>query len=134
MSSLNKHSIMGYVVRDPEIKETANGKKFAKFSVVTNRTYKTQDGEKKEIPTFHNVACFGSLAELVEKYVTKGKLLYVEGPNEKSTYEVDGVKKEYSQLMAEKVVFCGNNGGNQNQDPKKESSVTLDDWGDDIPF
>ncbi len=80
MASLNKIMIIGNCGRDPELRMTPNGKPVASFSVAVNRTYTPSDGgERKEETEWFNIVAWNRLAETCQKYLTKGRLVYVEG-------------------------------------------------------
>lgn len=79
MRTVNKVILIGNVTRDPIVKTTEWGKKVALFTVATNRYFKTSTWEQKSEAEFNNCVAWGNLADRVEKYLVKGKLLYVEG-------------------------------------------------------
>ena len=79
MRTVNKVTLIGNVTRDPAVKTTESGKKMALFTIATNRYYKTADWENKSESEFHNCVVWGNLAERVEKFLLKGKLIYAEG-------------------------------------------------------
>jgi len=74
MSTLkNKVQLIGNVGNEPEITNLESGKKVAKFSIATNESYKDSNGEKVTNTQWHNIVAWGKIAEIVEKYVGKGK-------------------------------------------------------------
>ena len=75
----NKVQLIGNVGREPEIVNLESGKKLAKFSVATNENYKNASGERVTDTQWHNIIAWGKTAELIEKYVNKGKEVGVEG-------------------------------------------------------
>lgn len=78
--SLNRASLIGNVGKDPEIRITQSGNKVANFSIATSESWKDKTtGEKKEKTDWHNIVVWGNLADIVEKYVSKGDKLMVEG-------------------------------------------------------
>ncbi len=79
MRTINKVILIGNVTRDPLIKDTEGGKKIAMFTIATNRYFKTADGENKSEAEFHNCVAWGALAERVEQFLLKWKLVYLEG-------------------------------------------------------
>ena len=79
MRSVNKVVLVGNITRDPKMKETANGQKMTSFGIATNRLWTTKDKEQHNLPEFHEIIAWSKLAELCEKYLSKGKLVYVEG-------------------------------------------------------
>ena len=76
---LNKLQIIGRVGKQPEIRYTGDNKAIANLSLAVSEKYKDKQGQPKEKTEWINVVFFGKLAEIVEKYVDKGQLLYVEG-------------------------------------------------------
>ncbi len=76
---INKVILVGNLGKDPEVRHLENGSVVAKFSVATNERYKDKSGETKTITEWHDVVVWRKLAEIAEKYLTKGKLVYVEG-------------------------------------------------------
>jgi single-strand DNA-binding protein len=98
--SVNKVILIGNVGKDPEIKSFDNGGKVANFSIATSESWKDkQSGERKEKTDWHNVAVFGQLADIVERYVKKGSKLYVEGKLSTRTYEKDGEKRYVTEVV-----------------------------------
>ena len=79
--SINKVILLGRLGADPEIRMSQDGKKIAKFSLATSESWKDkQSGEKKEKTEWHKVIIFSSgLADITEKYLKKGSLIYIEG-------------------------------------------------------
>ena len=75
----NKVQLIGNVGREPEIVNLESGKKLAKFSVATNENYKNASGERVTDTQWHNIVAWGKTAELIEKYVNKGKEVGIEG-------------------------------------------------------
>lgn len=78
MRSVNKVILMGNLTRDPSVKTTPNGRTVVTFTLATNREW-VSNGERQSLAEFHNVAVWGRLAEVCEKFLKKGKLIYVEG-------------------------------------------------------
>ncbi len=114
----NKVQLIGNLGQEPEVKETANGKKFAKFSLATSETYKNQAGEKVTDTQWHNVILWGKTAEIAEKYLRKGTQCAVEGKIVYSTYEDEkGNKKYYTQIEGHELLLLG----------KKENTASLEE-------
>lgn len=101
--SLNKVMLIGRLGRDPETKQTPNTT-VCKFSVATD------DGTKeKPETTWHNITCFGKLADVCARYLLKGRSVYVEGRIQISKYEKDGVQKTSIDIIAQSVQFLSDN-------------------------
>lgn len=111
MSSLNKVQLIGNVGKDPEVTSFDNGSKVAKFTLATSEKYTDKSGQKQERTDWHNIVAWGPQADLVEKYVTKGRQLYIEGQIRNRSWEQDGVKKFATDINCSTLLFIGNNGG-----------------------
>lgn len=79
MASLNKVILIGRIGRDPELKYTTSGQAVASLSVATDEGYTGKDGQKVEKTEWHRVTAWGKQAEFCGKYLTKGRVVYVEG-------------------------------------------------------
>lgn len=79
MASLNKIMVIGNCGRDPELRMTPNGKPVASFSVAVNRGFTGASGEREEQTEWFNIVAWNRLAEICQQYLTKGRLVYVEG-------------------------------------------------------
>lgn len=102
MRGVNKVMLIGNVGENPDIRMTSSGSKVANFSLATNRKYKD-----KETTDWHRITCFGKLADIVEQWVHKGDPLYVEGRNEYSTTEHEGVTRYWTDIVANELVMLG---------------------------
>ena len=106
MPSLNKVTIIGNVGNDPEMRFTPNGKPVTSFSVATNWVYTTPEGERKQETEWFNVVVWNRLAEQCNQFLTKGRLVYVEGRLRSHTWESqDGEKRFRNEIVADKVTF-----------------------------
>lgn len=104
----NHVSLIGNVGMTPEIREFEKGRKMARFSVATKDFYKNQKGERVEDTTWHNIVCFGVKVDTIEKYVTKGQLIAIEGKLVNNSYEdKDGNKKYSTQINLNDFFFLG---------------------------
>lgn len=104
---LNKAQVIGHVGNVPKVNSINNGQsKVVSFSVATTeKGYTTQSGVKVEDRTeWHNIVCFGKLADIVEKFVTKGSKLYIEGKMRTRSYENrNGVKVSVMEINADSI-------------------------------
>ena len=106
MNSLNKVQLIGNLTAIPEVKETPNGQKVANFSIATNRTWKDASGTKQEQVEFHNIVIWGSLAGIVEQYVTKGQKVYIEGRLQTRSWDdPTGAKKYRTEIVGENIIM-----------------------------
>jgi single-strand DNA-binding protein len=104
----NKVQLIGNLGNDPEITNLESGRKLAKLVIATNETYKNDKGEKVTDTQWHNVIAWGKTAELIEKYVTKGKEIAVEGKLTHRSYEdKNGEKRYFTEVVASELLLLG---------------------------
>ena len=104
----NSVQLVGNVGQDPEIKNLEGGKKVANFSIATNESYKNEKGEKVDQTEWHRVSAWGKTAEIIEKYVSKGKEIAIEGKLTHRSYDdKDGVKRYITEVLANEVLLLG---------------------------
>ncbi|MBI4993437.1 single-stranded DNA-binding protein [Candidatus Wolfebacteria bacterium] len=104
--NLNKVFIIGNLTRDPELRSLPSGIPVASFGVATNRVWKNQQGQKQEDVQFHNIVVFGKQAELVNQYLGKGRMVFVEGRIQTRNWDAqDGAKKTRTEIIAERIQF-----------------------------
>jgi len=105
----NKVQLFGNLGNDPEIINLESGKKLAKFSIATNESYKNANGEKVTDTQWHNVIAWGKTAEIIEKYVTKGKEVAIEGKLTSRSYETkEGEKRYITEVVCNELLMLGN--------------------------
>ena len=109
MSTLkNKVQLIGNVGNAPEIKSLESGKKVANFSIATNEFYKNLNGEKVQNTQWHNIVAWGKIAEIVEKFVGKGKEVAIEGKLTSRSYETEAGEKRYvTEVVASEILLLG---------------------------
>lgn len=109
MSTLrNKVQLIGHVGQAPTITELDNGKKVVRLSVATNESYKDSKGEKQTNTNWHNLVAWGKTADIIEKYVTKGKEIAIEGKLTSRSYEdKDGVKRYVTEVVVSEILLLG---------------------------
>ena len=100
MPNLNRVQIIGRVGRDPEERFTKNGTGFVFFSMAVDRRWKGRDGESRKETDWFNVEAWGKLAEVCKNYVTKGRLLFVEGRMRTDRYEHEGETRYFTKVIA----------------------------------
>ena len=104
----NKVQLIGHVGQDPEIKNLDGGKKVANLTIATNDSYKNEKGEKVEQTEWHKVVAWGKTAEIIEKYVTKGKEIAIEGKLTHRSYDnKNGEKRYITEVVANDVLLLG---------------------------
>lgn len=111
MASFNKIIIVGYLGRDPELRYTPNGTAVCEFSVATTEKRKDQGGDQIEMTTWFRVSVWGKQGEIANQYLTKGKLVYVEGRLRQEEYnDRDGNKRTALRVHANDIQFLGSRG------------------------
>lgn len=137
MGSLNKVQLIGRLGKDVEIRKTQAGDSVANISIATTEKYKDKtSGEYKELTEWHSISAFGKLAEIMEKYLTKGKEVYIEGSLKTQKWkDANGVEKYKTFIKADQLILLGGKtestpSTNQPQKPP----ANLADMDDDIPF
>jgi single-strand DNA-binding protein len=107
MAGINRVILVGHLGKDPEVKSVESGIKVARFSLATTESYKDKNGERKEITEWHNIVCWRNLAEIAEKYLVKGKLLYLEGKIRSRSWEDNGIKRYSIEIVADGFTMLG---------------------------
>lgn len=107
MSTLrNKVQLIGHVGQEPEIVTFESGKKMAKFSMATNDIYKNAKGEKVEDTQWHHIVAWGKTVDIIEKYVTKGKEVGIDGKLTTKTLDgKDGNKRYFTQVVCNELLL-----------------------------
>ncbi len=110
---VNKAFLLGNLGRDPEVRSTSSGQPVANFPVATSRKWKDRDGQLQEQTEWHNVVCFGRLAEIAGQYLTKGKQIFVEGRIQTRSWDDrnTGEKRYRTEVVAENFQMLGSRGG-----------------------
>jgi len=104
----NKIQLIGFLGNTPEVKNTENGKKLANFRMATNEVYYNGQGEKVTETTWHNAVAWGKLADIAEKYLTKGSEVIVEGKLVNRSYtNKDDAKKYFSEVHVNELMMLG---------------------------
>jgi len=151
MASFNKVILLGNLTRDPETRVTASGVTICKLALATSRVYVTKDGERREDTTFVDIDAFGKQAEVITKYMRKGRPLMVEGRLKFDQWESpEGQKRSKLGVVLENFQFVGGRDDDdssssnyeQNSPPKRETnpvneadvSSDNDNFDDDVPF
>jgi single-strand DNA-binding protein len=104
----NRVQLIGRVGQDPEVKNLEGGKKVATITIATNDVYYKDNGDKVEQTEWHRVTAWGKTAEIIEKYVTKGKEIAIEGKLTHRSYEdKNGEKRYVTDIVVSEVLLLG---------------------------
>lgn len=115
MSGINKVILVGHLGKDPEIRHMEGGVTKASFPLATSEYY-TKDGQRVELTEWHNIVVWRGLADVAEKYLHKGKLVYVEGKlRTRSWDDKDGNKRYITEVVADNFTMLGRRSDYDNQ-------------------
>ncbi len=104
----NKVQLIGNAGADPEIKIFEAGKKLARLTIATNESYTNDKGERVTDTQWHTVTAWGKTAEIIEKYVTKGKELAIEGKLTHRSYDdKNGERRYITEVVVSDVLLLG---------------------------
>jgi single-strand DNA-binding protein len=104
----NTVQLIGHVGQEPEIKTFDGGKKVANITMATNEVYYKENGDKVEKTEWHKVKAWGKVAEIIEKYVNKGKEICIEGKSTYSDYlDKNGEKRYVTEIVANDILLLG---------------------------
>jgi single-strand DNA-binding protein len=104
----NKVQLIGNLGNDPEIINLESGKTLAKFAIATNESYTNTKGEKVTDTQWHNVVAWGKTAQIIEKYVTKGKEVAIEGKLTSRSYDdKEGNKRYITEVVCNELLMLG---------------------------
>lgn len=145
MAGINKVILVGHLGKTPELRHLDGDVCVTSFPLATSETYNNKDGKKIEQTEWHNIVMWRRLAEIAVKYLTKGRLVYIEGKLRTRTYEDKGGIRRYTteivadsfQMLGRKSDFEGDNRNQQNQKENEEEEVNFNEnekEGDDLPF
>lgn len=138
MSGVNKVILVGNVGKDPDVKYLEGGTALVRFPLATSESYKNKEGVKVEQTEWHNIVVWRGLAEVAEKYVRKGTLLYVEGKIKTRSYGDENNKKYITEVVADSFTMLGGPRTETNQSasqpPSQEDVPVGVTPADDLPF
>lgn len=159
MRGVNRVTLIGNLGRDPELQHLEGNIAVSKFSLATTETFKDRSGKLVSQTEWHTVVLWRGLAELAEKYLHKGSLVYIEGRLRTRTWEdKDGNKKHATEIVGDNLVMLDkrndsypeqqshdhNDGFDNSHGPRdidhegnrdlESGTPTRDDQSDDLPF
>ena len=143
MAGINKVILVGHLGKDPEVRTFENSfdpnkpNKVAKFSLATTETIRNKDGQKTDYTEWHNIVLRRGLADVAEKYLRKGQLVYLEGKIKTRNYEKDGQTRYITEIECDNMTMLGGKKeGSAIEIPEtKEPDVDISSpIEDDLPF
>lgn len=147
MSGINKVILVGNLGKDPEVRYLEGGTAVAKFPLATSETYKNKEGQKVDSTEWHNIVMWRGLAEIAEKFLKKGSLVYIEGKIRTRAYDdKEGNKRYATEIIADNMTMLGRRNDDAphapaNAETQKQTHETpaivqagAEPAGDDLPF
>ncbi len=146
--SVNKVILVGNVGKDPEVRHLDSGVAVANFPLATSESYTAKNGERVTTTEWHNIVLWRGLADVAEKYVTKGRQLYIEGRIRTRSYDdKDGNKRYITEIYGDTMQMLGAKGDapaspaqatpqNEQQSTPltKEPQIEESEGDEDLPF
>ncbi len=109
--SLNKVQLIGNLTREPELRYTTGGTPVVTFGLATNKSWKDQDGNVKEIAEFHNIVAWNKMAEICQQLLAKGMKIYVEGSLTTRSWEAeDGSTRYKTEVRVNDMILLDSKG------------------------
>lgn len=143
---VNKAILVGRLGRDPEVRHTASGTPVANFSLATDESWTDKNGERQRRTEWHQIVVWSRLAEICERYLRKGRLVFIEGQIQTREWEDrDGNRRRTTEIVARNMQMLGSRSdemgmgsgpqrqsshASQPSQPSQEVEIT----DDDIPF
>lgn len=127
--NLNKVLLIGRLTRDPELKALPSGQSVTSFSMATDNFYTDKSGQKQQQTEFHNIVCFGKLADIASQYTAKGSLIYIEGRiRTRNWQDASGNQKYRTEIVAQSLQLGPKSAGKGTSSPapQKEDVVQED--------
>jgi len=152
MAGVNKVILLGRLGKDPDVRTLDNGAKVCSFSIATSETYKDKDGQRQERTEWHNIVLWRALADIAERFLTKGREVYIEGKLQTRKWQdQNGMDRYTTEIVGSNLNLIGgrNDMGNppspsmtnepqatSQSSPQAASSSAFDsnDDEDDLPF
>ena len=136
---VNKALLIGRLGADPEVRYTPDGTMVTNFRLATDLQWKDKNGEKLQKTEWHRIVTYGKLAEICSNYLSKGKLIFIEGRIQTRSWEdKDGVKRSTTEIIATNMQMLDSKGQARGQDASIDDQASaysgLDQNPDDVPF
>jgi len=126
--AVNKVILIGNLGRDPEIRYTTGGQAVANFTIATTEKYTNKSGERQEDTEWHRIVAWGRLAEICGEYLSKGRMVYIEGSIKTRSWEdKEGNTRYTTEIVARNMQMLGGQGGQGGQGGRSEAPASKDD-------
>ena len=113
--SLNRATLIGNIGKDPELRRTPQGTSVCTIRLATTENYKNKRGEWQEITDWHSVVLWDRLAEIASQLLRKSDRIFVEGKIRTRTFDKDGSKKHFTEIIAQNMIILERKNHENNQ-------------------
>ena len=142
MRGINKVILIGNLGRDPELRYTASGQAVANFTIATTESRTNKGGDRQDFTEWHRIVAWGRLAEICGEYLSKGRMVYIEGTLRTRSWEdKEGRKRWTTEVLARNMQMLGPSGDKEESTAEAGEGLADDfeigeSFGseDDIPF
>ncbi|MFT4770129.1 MAG: single-strand DNA-binding protein [Cryomorphaceae bacterium] len=149
MAGVNKVIILGNLGMDPEVRTLESGAKLARLRIATSESYTNKDGQKVENTEWHSVTVWRQLADIAEKYLAKGRQVYIEGKLQtRSWKDPEGNDRYATEIVGERLQLIGGRPDSNESQPQSQQQAPVpvpahqtqnqaqpsEDAADDLPF
>ncbi len=132
MAGVNKVILLGRTGQKPEVRRLESGSVVAKLNLATTETYKDKNGNRIDNTEWHDVEIWDGLAKVVEQYVKKGDMIYIEGKIKTDKWEdKEGNPRKTVKIRAINMTMLSK--GNSAEQQSQDDNMNADD-NSDLPF
>ncbi len=131
---VNRVLLIGRLGKDPEVRYTPDGMMVTNFTMATDEQRKDKNGQKIQRTEWHRIVTFGKLAEICSNYLSKGKLIFIEGRIQTKSWEdKDGNKRTTTEIIANNMQMLDSKGMTKSQDTTEDNQFQQYSGADQIP-
>jgi single-strand DNA-binding protein len=131
--SVNKVILVGRLGKDPEVRFTSGGQAVANFTMATDYSYKDRNGERQKRTEWHRIVAWRKLAEIIQQYLKKGSLIYIEGRIETREWQdKEGQKRYTTEIIADEMRMLGGRGDGMAAGASAGGGTSARSGGDDF--
>lgn len=124
MVGVNRVLLAGNLARDPQVKETGNGRRMATFPVAINKRWRNNAGELKTETAFFRIIVWNNTAEICSRYLKKGRPVLIEGRLEIRSFQNGEGKTQYiTQIVGDQITFLGKPAKEEDQESDEQSII-----------
>ena len=125
MRTVNKVILLGNLTRDPELHQSEGKRAMCTFGLATNRSWTTEEGEKREETDFHRIVAFGKLGQLCREYLKKGRKVYLEGRLRSHSWtDNEGLQKAVTEIVLDDMVILDSKFAKEDTPVSEKEAVT----------